>query len=91
MHFVDEDDLSIKSVYFKPDATHEDVYFVFKDDISKPNETFKIEILSGSDVNLASPSSIEMIFTNDGSKILYSLKLTLFYIYSKFIIINMKE
>ena len=72
MHSVDEDDISMKSVYFKPDATHENAYFVFKDDISKPKEIFKIEIVSGSGVNLASPSSIEMIFTNDGSKILYS-------------------
>lgn len=73
MHSVDEDDFSMKSVYFKPDATHEDVYFVFKDDILKPNETFKIEIISASGVNLVSPSSIEMIVTNDGSKISHSL------------------
>ena len=84
MHSVDEDDLSMKSVYFKPDATHEDVYFVFKDDILKPKETYKIGIISESGVNLASPSSIEMIFTNnDGSKISYSLKLMLFLYFFK--------
>lgn len=71
LHFTAGDDIKsfAKFVSFKPDDTSKDAKFFLKDDnVPEPNETFKIEIVSESGVNLFKTSTVEVTIIDDDSK-----------------------
>lgn len=71
LHFTVGDDIKsrAKFVSFEPEDTSKDAKFFLKDDnVPEPNETFKIEIVSESGINLLMASTVEVTIIDDDSK-----------------------
>ena len=71
LHSTAGDDIKfhMTSVSFEPDDTSKDAKFFLKDDnVPEPNETFKIEIVSESGINIFMTSTIKVTIIDDDSK-----------------------